>query len=196
MKKILITAFEPFGKHLTNASMLVLEQLPHVLTLKNGTRITLIKAILPVSFKSSKTVLKTLLDLHQPDVLLSLGLAENRNHLTFERVALNLMDARIPDNDAFQPIDVACEEKGEIAYFSTLPVKKMIAACAPFVPTKISETAGTYVCNALMYQGLYWASRTAKPFLSGFAHLPPESVLSPDLIAKALQEAIKLCFEQ
>lgn len=196
MKKVLITAFEPFDQGLVNESMLVLEKLPQSLEWTadgQQKQLQIEKVVLPVTFSSSRILLEEQLRLHQPDALLSLGLAKNRTELTFERVAINLIDARIPDNIGEQPIDVPCVEKGEIAYFTSLPIKPMIEASQKVVPSKISETAGTYVCNYIMYMGLYLAQKCdIKPFKSGFIHLPPQEVMAPCDIAKALEEALKI----
>lgn len=116
-----------------------------------------------------------------------------------ERIAINVDDARIPDNSSQQPIDEAIQEKGEAAYFTTLPIKRIVKAIREAgIPAEVSNTAGTFVCNHIMYQALFAATKADKPFKAGFMHIPfiPEQTkdkpsLSLDKSTKALQISIE-----
>ena len=161
---ILITAFSPFGGDALNASQEILNALPETL---GGVRLE--KRLLPVSFRSApRLALEAAGRLH-PEAIVCLGQAAGRDAVTPERVAVNLMDAAIPDNDGFQPVDEPVIPNAPAAYFSTLPVKAMVEAMQRVgVPARLSDTAGTYVCNALMYAILH----QTKDVPCGFIHVP------------------------
>lgn len=166
--KLLITAFEPFGEDPMNSAEEVLGRLPDSLC---GARI--IKATLPVVFGRSLQVLHEILMCEHPDAVLCLGQAGGREALTPERVAINLNDARIPDNAGQQPADEVIFGDGPDAYFSTLPVKSMVSAIrSAGIPAEISNSAGTYVCNQTMYGLLYFISHEFPGIRGGFLHLP------------------------
>ncbi len=166
--KILITGFSPFGDHTTNASMEVVCALPCSVA---GADI--IKMTVPTVFGKSIECLHNAIREHQPDIVICIGQAESRYGITPERVAINVMDAGIPDNDGKTPRDEPIVADGPAAYFSKLPVKDMISAMQKKgIPSSISNTAGTYVCNQLMY-GLLHIIHTEYPRLSGgFIHVP------------------------
>lgn len=126
---------------------------------------------LPCVFATSVKCLSQALEMHQPRMVLSLGQADGRSDFSIERVAINVCDARIPDNQGAQPIDEPVVEGGPAAYFSTLPIKKMVAALkAQGFPAAISQTAGTFVCNQVFY-GLQHAL-AGSDVMSGFVHVP------------------------
>lgn len=164
---ILVTAFEPFGGDPENASAKVLARLPSRIAER-----PLIKAVLPVSFEKALPALLARVDEERPDIVLPLGEAGGRGLIGFERVAINLADARIADNDGDQPVDVPIVEAGPAAYFATLPVKAMAkAARAAGAPAEVSLSAGSFVCNALFY-GLAHAAARRDALRVGFAHVP------------------------
>lgn len=166
--KILLTAFVPFGGHAENPSELVLQQLPDTL---GG--VNLVKVLLPVTFCGCASKLLEAFDREKPDAVLCLGLAASREALTPERVAINVDDAPIADNDSFMPADLPIVPDGPAAYFSTLPIKAMRDAIrATGLPSEISDTAGTYVCNHLMYSVLHRAAGCTPDVRAGFIHLP------------------------
>ncbi|MBR4992271.1 MAG: pyroglutamyl-peptidase I [Clostridia bacterium] len=194
---ILITAFEPFQQETVNATMEALALLPdsvcgHVLT----------RRVLPVAFGKAIDCIKTLVDELSPDAVICLGQATGRSDVTPERVAINVSDARIPDNAGFQPADLPIREDGPAAYFSTLPLRAMIAAMKEAgVPASLSNTAGTFVCNNLMYGLLDHLDRTGRHIPAGFIHIPatpaqaverPSPSLSPETVAKGLLAAISV----
>jgi pyroglutamyl-peptidase len=165
--KVLLTGFEPFAGTKINPSELVVNQISKM----EISEMEIITAVLPVIFGESSHQLKLLIQLHKPDVVLALGLAEGRKELSLERIAINLDDARIPDNSGFSPADMPVILHGPDAYFSTLPIKEIVTAIAAAeIPVGLSLSAGTFVCNHLFYslQHLLRDSMVS----SGFMHLP------------------------
>ena len=161
---ILVTAFTPFGGDALNASQEILNALPDTL---GGVRLE--KRLLPVSFHSAPRLAQEAAERLRPEAIVCLGQAGGRDAVTPERVAVNLMDATSPDNDGFQPVDEPIFPDGPAAYFSTLPVKAMVEAMQRLaVPARLSDTAGTYVCNCLMYAMLHRMRETP----CGFIHVP------------------------
>lgn len=173
---LLVTAFEPFGGSGENASQKVLELLP-----EGVGELRLAKAVLPTAFGESWEILKGAIEDVCPDALLSLGEAGGRRALTVERVAVNLMDARIPDNAGFQPRDVPIDPEGPAAYFSTLPTREMARAA----DAELSYTAGTFVCNYILYMSL----RHFKGH-SGFLHVPTLQTMDAQTAAGGVAAAI------
>lgn len=172
--KLLITAFEPFNGGTVNPSQLVLEQL------ETPSGIEFIKVLLPVEFKATTNILKQLLKEHRPDVVISLGQAGNRPEICVERVAVNLDCVRssdgtreITDNVGEKPVDMPIVADGPAAYFATLPVWELVAAIkAQGVAGAASYSAGTYVCNHVLYMVLHEASRNYPEMKAGFIHVP------------------------
>ncbi len=194
---ILFTAFEPFQQETINATMEALALLPDS---AHGHALT--RRILPVEFGKAITAVETLVDELCPDAVICLGQATGRADVTPERVAINVSDARIPDNGGFQPADLPIREDGPAAYFSTLPLRDMIAAMKKVgVPASLSNTAGTFVCNNLMYGLLDYLHRTGRHISAGFIHIPatpaqacerPSPSLAPETVAKGLLTAISV----
>ena len=147
-------------------------------------------------------MLYELLDQEQPDAVICVGQAGGRPNITVERVAINQDDARIPDNEGAQPIDRTIVEDGPAAYFSTLPIKAMVRDMKKaLIPAAISNTAGTFVCNHIMYGALHYGATKQPNLKAGFVHipyLPMQTVdkptmpsMSQDEIVKGLTELIK-----
>ena len=165
---LLITGFAPFGGENINPSYQAVKALPDEIA-----GASVIKLEIPVSFKGAFPVIKRAMDQYRPQAILNVGQAGGRSKITVERIAINLSDARIPDNDGFKPQDEPVDIHGENAYFSTLPVKKIVKTlnCSG-IPADLSYSAGVYVCNAVMYQVLHEVQKyTPKP-LAGFIHVP------------------------
>lgn len=166
--KILLTAFEPFGGDTVNpaqeAVALVRDEIAGASIVKVG---------VPVVFGKSVETVRAAMEAEKPDVVLCIGQAGGRFGLTPERVAINIDDARIPDNEGNQPLDSAIFEDGAPAYFTSLPVKAMVAAIREAgIPSSLSYTAGTYVCNHLMYGVLYHIAKSYPEMRGGFMHVP------------------------
>lgn len=169
--KILLTGFEPFGGETMNPSYEAVRRLPDTLA---GAQ--LLKLELPVTFAGCGPALEQAVSVWRPDAVLCVGQAGGRAAVTVERVAINLADARIPDNAGAQPADVPVLPGGPAAYFATIPVKAVVRQVrAAGIPCELSYTAGTYVCNALLYHALSLAAGLGKAGpapLVGFIHLP------------------------
>jgi pyroglutamyl-peptidase len=162
MTKVLLTGFEPFGKATLNPSGEIVKQI-------SGDNI--VTAILPVAYAQSAQGLLALIEEHQPDVVISLGQAEGRKEITPERVAINLDDARLADNEGIVRNDVEIIVGGPAAYFSTLPVKEFVDAMkSKGVPAAVSLSAGAFLCNHIFYiaQNKFVGSGVR----SGFVHVP------------------------
>jgi pyroglutamyl-peptidase len=141
---------------------------------------TVIKLQIPTVFGRSAEVVREAILEHDPDVVVSVGQAGGRFMVHPERVAINIDDGRIEDNDGYQPIDTPIRTDGAAAYFSSLPVKAMVTAMRNAgVPAAVSNTAGTYVCNHIMYQVLYLIDREFPGKRGGFVHVPytPQQVV-------------------
>lgn len=166
-KKILLTGFEPFGGETINPAWEIVRAL-------QGEHIAgaeVVAHCLPCVFGESLQSLQAALSQHAPVLVLALGQASGRTALSLERVAINIDDARIADNAGCQPIDEPVLPQGPAAYFSTLPIKTMVAGLrAAGHPAEVSQTAGTFVCNHVFY-GLQHQLRD-QPVRSGFMHVP------------------------
>lgn len=168
---VLVTGFDAFGGAAINPSWLVAQAL-------HGRRIAghrIAGARLPTVFDQSRAVLAGLLQLHRPKLVLCLGLAGGRAAISLERVAINVNDASIADNEGKQPVDSPVVRNGPAAYFTSLPVKAMLRAVqAAGLAAEVSQTAGTFVCNHVFY-GLLHTLATQRGFKGvrgGFVHLP------------------------
>ena len=166
--RVLVTGFDPFGGEQVNPSYEAVRRLPDVIA---GAEI--IRLELPTVFSESEIRIENAIRNCRPDIILSVGQAGGRACLTPERVAINLADARIPDNAGAQPVDLVLQPDGETAYFSTLPVKKMVQQMrAHGIPAELSYTAGSFVCNAVMYHTLYLTAKKYPGIRAGFIHVP------------------------
>ncbi len=166
--KILVTGFDPFGGESVNPAFEVIKALPEKV---NGADI--VKLEVPTVFgKSIDTVVKKI-DQIVPDAVLCIGQAGGRFGVTPERVAINVDDARIKDNEGNQPLNRVIREDGDKAYFATLPIKRMAQAVLDAgIPAQVSNTAGTFVCNHLMYGVLYHVAKKNYNTAAGFVHIP------------------------
>ena len=188
--KILVTGFDPFGGEKVNPALEAVKSLPSVI---HGAEIRWVE--IPTVFYKSAEILETEIVRYQPDVVLCIGQAGGRASLTPERVAINQDDARIPDNQGNQPIDTPICLDGQAAYFSTLPIKAMVQAIKEDgLPATVSNTAGTFVCNHLMYQALYLADKKFPNMRAGFMHIPymTEQVINkPNTASMNLVDVVK-----
>ncbi|MEO5695422.1 MAG: pyroglutamyl-peptidase I [Usitatibacter sp.] len=165
---VLVTGFEPFGGEKSNPSWDLCELLPAIIA---GLRV--VKVRVPCEFHRCIEVAATAIERHKPELVICVGQAGGRTHLSIERVAINIDDARVPDNVGAAPVDEAIAPQGPPAYFATLPVKAMAAAMrAAGVPAEVSNTAGTYVCNHLMYGVLHFIAVKKPGTRAGFIHVP------------------------
>lgn len=168
MGAVLLTGFEPFDQDLINPSWEAVRQLDGV-QLQEG--VTIIARQLPCAFATAVICLNQLLAEHQPQLVIATGLGPGRSDISIERVAINLNDARIPDNLGAQPVDTAVIPEGPAAYFSTLPVKAMVKAVRDAgIAASVSHTAGTFVCNQVFYSLQH--ALAGSGVRSGFIHVP------------------------
>ncbi|WP_288874091.1 pyroglutamyl-peptidase I [uncultured Microbacterium sp.] len=174
MPVILLTGFEPFAGSDRNPSADAVEAVaqgydgPH----------DLVVATLPVAFDTSARHLRELIAQHSPDAVVATGLAGGSAQIAIERLGVNLIDARIPDNDGARPVDAPSEPGGPAARFSTLPAKLLVKELTlAGLPACVSLSAGTYVCNHVLYTAL-GAVRTDA--VAGFVHLPWSTSTAPD----------------
>lgn len=166
--KLLLTAFDPFGGEKVNPA---LEAVKLVRSTVSG--IEVVKLEVPTVFGASIRTVQEKIEEIKPDVVLAIGQAGGRFDITVERVAINVDDARIPDNEGNQPIDHPIVDDGPPAYFSTLPIKAMVDAIRKAgIPASVSNTAGTFVCNHIMYGILHTLSQMEQPIRGGFIHVP------------------------
>lgn len=188
--KILVTGFDPFDHATVNPAWEAVRRLPA--TVKTATIVT---QEIPTVFGQSAAVLHAAIVRERPDVVLSIGQAGGRAALTPERVAINLDDARIADNAGQRPQDQSIQPTGAPAYFTQLPVKAMVAAIQQAgLPAQLSTTAGTFVCNHLMYQAQYLRATEFPDLRAGFLHIPflPEQVIHrPGTPSLALADAVR-----
>lgn len=194
MRHILVTGFEPFGGETVNPSWEVVKQLEGM-TIDDCRVVT---RQLPCVFGESLTVLNSAIDELNPTVVIAVGQAGGRVDITVERVGINVDDARIPDNRGQQPIDVAIVPNGPAAWFSSLPIKAMVAAMREKgIPASVSQTAGTFVCNHVMY-GLLHKIRERTNVKGGFIHIPylPEQAAAhagaPSMATQTVKAALEI----
>ncbi|MBR3295905.1 MAG: pyroglutamyl-peptidase I [Clostridia bacterium] len=199
--KILLTAFDPFGGEPVNPAQEAVEAVRD-----NIAGAQIVKQIVPTVFGKSIETVHEAMKRENPDVTLCIGQAGGRIGMTPERVAINLNDARIPDNEGNQPLDTPIFKDGKNAYFTKLPAKAMVEKMLKEgIPASVSYTAGTYVCNHLMYGVLYYIDKEFPNMRGGFMHVPflHEQVLDkknmPSLskadIVKGIEAAIEAIVE-
>ena len=192
--KIILTGFEPFGGSDINSSWETaarVGQLP-----PNNVNIKVRQ--LPVSFRKAGDAVREILNESRPDVLIMLGQRGKGQSIDVERIAVNLMDSSKPDNDGDCPQEIPIVKDGESAYFSNLPVKVLRdAVLQKGIPSKVSDSAGLYVCNTTYYNALDEIYRHSLPVKAVFVHLPKISeIFTVDILADAVRTIIKTIIEQ
>ena len=176
MKKILITGFAPFMGGSVNPSWEAVKEI------EAPEGVELIKRAIPVVFGKAIDVLLEIVKEEQPDAVICVGLAQGRAAVTPERVAINVNDARGADNDGNVPVDEPIRPDGPAAYFTKLPLKVIVGAIeAAGVKAAVSNSAGTYVCNNIMYGLLYAIERQYPQMLGGFIHVPASTDMAGEI---------------
>ena len=176
--KILVTAFDPFGGESVNPAQQAVELLADEI---EGKMIR--KLVIPTVFGRAAELVIEAMNTIRPDAVICVGQAGGRRAVTSERVAINVMDANIKDNVGQQPVDEPIVPGGPAAYFSTLPVKTMVAAIRDAgLPGDISNSAGTFVCNSLLYSVLHHAAEHMPETRAVFVHVPyiPEQTVGKE----------------
>lgn len=191
---MLLTGFEPFAGATANSSWDAVRRVAETWT----DPAALVVERLPVTFADAGTAMRRLMTLHSPDIVIATGLANGRAEITPERIAVNVEDARIPDNAGDQPSDRPVSHGAPAAHFSGLPVRRIVdAIAAAGIPSRLSDSAGTYVCNSLMYSLM--AAVEGTDIRAGFIHVPAsreiagggEPFLEIDVIARAVSIAVR-----
>ncbi|WP_460461690.1 pyroglutamyl-peptidase I [Arthrobacter pigmenti] len=169
--KVLLTGFEPFGRHQLNPSAQAVSDAAAVL---NKTGVATAAVELPCVFGQASRRLRREIALHRPELVICVGQASGRARIGLERVAVNIDDAPIVDNAGEQPVDLPIAEDGPAAYFSTLPVKACLRELtARQIPAEVSQSAGTYVCNHVFYSLMHeLAGGAFAGTRGGFVHIP------------------------
>lgn len=195
--KVLITGFDPFGGEAINPALEAVMALPNQIK-----DIEIIKLEIPTVFGKSLAKIREAIECYNPDIVISVGQAGGRFGITPERVAINVDDARIKDNEGNEPVDVKVAEAGPAAYFSNLPIKAMTHAMVKSgIPASVSNTAGTFVCNHVMYGVLHMIHTEYPNIRGGFIHVPyiPAQVTSkpnmPSMSQADITKGLALCIE-
>lgn len=169
--RIIVTGFGSFLSNETNPTEEIINKLPKTI---EGNEIYTV--LLPVVFDECFAVLKPEIDKVKPDVIILLGLAANRDAITPERVAINMKDSKGPDNNGYIPVDEIISKEGKDAYFSSLPIRDIVTNLTALgIPSKISNTAGLYVCNNIMYHVLEYIDHNELDIKAGFIHVPQKA---------------------
>lgn len=195
--KVLITGFDPFGGEKINPALEAVKQLPNMIESAE-----IIKLEIPTVFRKSLEIIEANIEKYSPDIVISVGQAGGRFGVTPERVAINMDDARIKDNEGNQPLDIEIYKDGEAAYFSNLPIKAMVKEMNEGgIPGSVSNTAGTFVCNHVMYGILYMAHKKYPNIRGGFIHVPyiPAQVVNkpsmPSMSIEDISKGLELCIK-
>lgn len=197
MGRVLLTGFEPFGGEAVNPAARVVSKLAG----KSIDGYEIIARVIPTVFGKSAQAVQDAIREFEPEVVISVGQAGGTHSIRVERLALNLDDASIPDNEGNQPRDSAIVPDGPVAYWSTLPVRAIVETLTGnMIPAYISYSAGTYVCNHVFYATSHFVAANKLPIKVGFIHVPylPEQVvrkphvpsMSEEMIVQALEIAV------
>lgn len=198
MKTILVTGFDPFGGEAINPAW---ESVKRLAEIESGEYRIVARQLPTVFGKSVELLLQAIREI-SPDLVFCIGQAGGRADISIERVAINVDDARIPDNEGKQPIDTPIVEDGPVAYWSSLPIKAIVKEMrAKGIPASVSQTAGTFVCNHLFYGLMHALDKEYPAVRGGFVHIPylPEQAakhpgqpsMSVETIVNGLQIAIE-----
>jgi pyroglutamyl-peptidase len=186
MRTVLLTGFEPFDQDSVNPSWEAARRLDGF---KIDEQVTIVARRLPCAFATAGECLVKLIEELRPAMVIATGLATGRSEISIERVAININDARIPDNLGEQPVDTAVVAGGPAAYFSTLPIKAMVRAVREAgIAASVSQTAGTFVCNQVFYRLQHVL--TGSEVRSGFIHVPSQSSMALPTLVDGLRSAV------
>jgi pyroglutamyl-peptidase len=196
--KVLITGFDPFGGESINPAFEAVKMLPDEIA---GAKV--VKVEIPTVFRKGADKVHDAILKEKPDIVLCIGQAGGRAGISIERVAINLEDGRIADNEGNQPVDETIKENGEAAYFATVPVRAMVANVEDHgIPAHISYTAGTYVCNDVMYNLLYMLDKELPGIHGGFIHVPYDTkqvkgkpITTPSMPVGTISEGLRYAIE-
>lgn len=188
--KLLLTGFDPFGKDDINPSFEAVKKMPDKIE-----GIDILKLEIPTIFNKCAEIIHQQIVETKPDIILCIGQAGGRYAITPERIAINLDDARIADNAGQKPVDRKIKNDGQTAYFSQLPIKKMSKAIiSSGLPSCVSNSAGTFVCNHIMYQVQYMIDKEFNNIKAGFIHIPflPSQIINrPNMPCLSLEDDVR-----
>jgi pyroglutamyl-peptidase len=193
---VLLTGFAPFAGASVNESW---EAVRLAAPLLRSGGLTVETLELPVEFYRGGDLLVEAVRHHRARLVIAVGLASGREGITPERVAVNVRDARIPDNAGASPVDEPVVADGPVGYFSTLPIKAMVSAlAADGIPGAVSQTAGTYVCNDVFYtlQHLLANDASLEGIRGGFVHVPSVDVVDSPTTARALVRMVEVALRR
>lgn len=195
--KILLTGFDPFGGESVNPAYEAVKLVKDEIE-----KHQIIKLEIPTVYRKSVEVLDAAIEQYNPDIVLAIGQAGGRTAIAVERVGINIDDARIKDNEGNQPIDEIIYEDGLPAYFSNLPIKVMVEEIsAAGIPAVVSNSAGTFVCNHILYSIMYLIHSKYPKIKGGFIHVPfiPEQVVTkpnqPSMGLEQIKTGIEIAIE-
>jgi pyroglutamyl-peptidase len=194
VQKVLMTGFDAFDGERVNPALETVKTLDGY----KDKGIQIVAKEVPTVFRASIKTLEEAIEAEKPDVVICVGQAGGRTHITPERVAINVDDARIPDNQGNQPIDEAIVKNGPVAYWSTLPIKRIVKNLRENgIPAEVSNTAGTFVCNHLFYGLMHYLQCNAPHVRGGFIHIPflPEQTvnkLAPSMALETIAAGLKI----
>jgi pyroglutamyl-peptidase len=199
MKTVLLTGFDPFDGAAINPSWEAVRRLDG--WTGEGFRVEVRE--LPCVFGDAAEALRGVVDALRPDLVIAVGQAGGRPEISIERIAINVDDARIPDNAGRQPVDLPIVAGGPAAYFTTLPIKAMAAAIrARGIKAGVSQTAGTFVCNHVFYALMHHLRERGQAVKAGFIHVPflPEQAAAwptptPDMALEDIVSALRVAVE-
>lgn len=196
MKKVLLSGFEPFGSESVNPALEVIKELAK----EEMENVELIILQLPVVFRKAFEILITKINDNVPDLILSIGQSGGSAGILVEKVGININNAKIPDNEGNKPIDKLITREGPAAYFTTIDIRKSVNNLKKAgIPVAVSYSAGTYVCNDLIYGVLHYLNTSNINLKYGFIHVPflPQQVtikkqVVPSMSLSIIKEAIKI----
>jgi pyroglutamyl-peptidase len=191
--KLLLTGFEPFGQEFVNPSWEAVKAIPDMVE-----GVEVVKVRLPVTFKGAAVMLEQAVDEFRPDVVLCVGQGSGRSEVNIERVAINMADSKKPDNDGYQPEEMPVRAEAPDAYFSNLPVKRLVEVLHEAgVPAVVSNSAGAYVCNSVFYTALHLVHHKYPDMRAGFVHIPylPCQVVEKSKQPSMANETVVLALE-
>jgi len=191
--KVLVTGFDPFGGDTINPAFEAVKRLPASVA---GAEVAVLE--IPTVFRKSIDAIMRRVEERGVDRILMVGQAGGRFEMTVERVGINVDDARIPDNEGNQPVDEPISPDGPAARFATIPIKSVVERIRKRgVPAKVSNTAGTFVCNHVLYGVLDEIAKRGLPAKAGFIHVPylPEQIVAKDSLPSMSAETIASALE-
>lgn len=198
MKKVLLTGFDPFGGESVNPALESVKKLEGLTVAGHEIKVLEVPTVFDKCIEKMKAVINEI----RPDIVIAVGQAGGRPQLSIERVAINVNDARIADNEENQPVDTPIVEGGPVGYWSTLPIKAIVKELrSRGIPASVSQTAGTFVCNHIFYGLMHHLAASERTVRGGFIHIPflPEQAADhpgePSMALETIVDGLKIAIE-